>query len=85
MNINKQVNREMSKFASTTKKSNPMNKNLRIFTLFAAVLATKLVFAQGIPDDPDLQNVAIPVDGGIFTVVGSAVAYGVYRLKNKNK
>jgi hypothetical protein len=50
--------------------------------LFVAVVATKAVFAQGIPDDPDI---AVPIDGGIFTVVGSAVAYGVYRLKNKNK
>ena len=37
--------------------------------------------AQGVPDDPDIQ---VPVDGGIFTVVGSAVAYGVYRMRNKN-
>jgi UDP-N-acetylmuramyl pentapeptide phosphotransferase/UDP-N-acetylglucosamine-1-phosphate transferase len=62
-----------------------MKKNLRILALFVATVATKAVLAQGIPDDPDLQNIAIPVDGGIFTVVGSAVAYGVYRLKNKNK
>ena len=59
-----------------------MKNTLRILALFVAVVATKAVFAQGIPDDPDIQ---VPVDGGIFTVLGSAVAYGVYRLKNKNK
>ncbi len=59
-----------------------MKNILRTLALIAAVVATKTVLAQGIPDDPDI---AVPVDGGIFTVVGSAVAYGVYRLKNKNK
>jgi hypothetical protein len=38
-------------------------------------------FGQVIPDDPDIN--AVPVDGGIITVLGSAAAYGVYRLKNK--
>jgi hypothetical protein len=59
-----------------------MKKNFKLFLLVVLAVSTKAVFAQGVPDDPDLQ---VPVDGGIFTVVGSAVAYGVYRLKNKNK
>lgn len=65
-----------------------MKNTLRFIALFVAVVATKAVFAQLLPKDPDgntEQQVEIPIDGGIFTVVGSAVAYGVYRLKNKNK
>ncbi len=46
-----------------------------------SVLCFTSLMAQGVPDDPDIQ---VPVDGGIFTVVGSAVAYGVYRMRNKN-
>jgi len=39
------------------------------------------LLAQGTPNgDPDAS---VPVDGGIFTVVGSAIAYGVYRVKNR--
>jgi hypothetical protein len=59
-----------------------MKKNFKLFVLVALAISTKAVFAQGVPDDPDLQ---VPVDGGIVSVVGSAIAYGVYRLKNKNK
>ncbi len=59
-----------------------MNKNFKLILLVALAVTTKAVFAQGVPDDPDLQ---VPVDGGIVSVVGSAIAYGVYRLKNKNK
>jgi len=59
-----------------------MKNSLRITLLLVAVIATKLAMAQGMPDDPDIQ---VPVDGGIFTVVGSAVAYGVHRLRNKKK
>ncbi len=59
-----------------------MKKNFKLFALVALAISTKAVFAQGVPDDPDLQ---VPVDGGIVSVVGSAIAYGVYRLKNKNK
>ena len=59
-----------------------MKKNFKLFLLVALAISTKAVFAQGVPDDPDLQ---VPVDGGIVSVVGSAIANGVYRLKNKNK
>lgn len=49
---------------------------LAVFALFAGTL-----LAQGTPNgDPDAS---VPVDGGILTVVGSAIAYGVYRVKNK--
>jgi hypothetical protein len=59
-----------------------MKSNVKFLVTLLAFLATNFIFAQGIPDDPDIQQV--PVDGGIFTVVGSAITYGVYRLRNKN-
>ncbi len=58
-----------------------MNNTLKFIFTLAAILCTTTLMAQGVPDDPDIQ---VPVDGGIFTVVGSAVAYGVYRLRNKS-
>ncbi|MCL9980839.1 MAG: hypothetical protein NBV77_05275 [Bacteroidia bacterium] len=61
-----------------------MNKYAKALTFFAVALLTTTLFAQGVPDDPDLQA-QVPVDGGIFTVVGSSIAYGVYRLRNRKK
>lgn len=41
------------------------------------------LYAQGTPNtDPDLQ---VPVDGGIFTVVGGAIAYGVAKARKAKK
>ncbi len=58
-----------------------MEKHLKLILTVMSVLCFTSLMAQGVPDDPDIQ---VPVDGGIFTVVGSAVAYGVYRMRNKN-
>ena len=58
-----------------------MEKHLKLLLTVASVLCFTTLMAKGVPDDPDIQ---VPVDGGIFTVVGSAVAYGVYRMRNKN-
>ncbi len=57
-------------------------KALLKYTLtLTAFLFVGSLLAQGTPNsDPDLQ---VPVDGGIFTVVGSAIAYGVYKVRNK--
>lgn len=57
-------------------------KSLMKFTLtLAAMLFVGTLLAQGTPNqDPDMS---VPVDGGIFTVVGSAVAYGFYKVRNK--
>lgn len=57
-------------------------KTLLKFTLtLGAFVFVGSLFAQGTPNqDPDM---AVPVDGGIFTVVGSAIAYGVYKVRNK--
>jgi len=40
------------------------------------------VFSQAGFDD---DVVDVPVDGGIFTVVGSAIAYGMYRMRSTQK
>ena len=54
-------------------------KYISALALFTLVVGTLL--AQGTPNgDPDAS---VPVDGGILTVVGSAIAYGVYRVKNR--
>lgn len=54
-------------------------KNTLALALFTLAVGTLL--AQGTPNgDPDAS---VPVDGGIFTVVGGAIAYGVYRVKNR--
>lgn len=58
-------------------------KNFVKHTLAVALfsVAVSTLMAQGTPNaDPDAS---VPVDGGILTVVGSAIAYGVYRVKNR--
>jgi hypothetical protein len=58
-----------------------MKSLLKFALTLAAFVFVGSLFAQGTPNqDPDLQ---VPVDGGIFTVVGSAIAYGVYKVRNK--
>lgn len=58
-----------------------MKALLKITLTFAAMAFVGSLFAQGTPNqDPDM---GVPVDGGIFTVVGSAIAYGVYKVRNK--
>lgn len=44
--------------------------------------AVAMVYSQASFDD-DVVDVAVPVDGGILTVVGSAVVYGMYRNRKK--
>ena len=52
--------------------------SLLVFGFVAAAL-----YAQGTPNqDPDLQ---VPVDGGIFSVVGGAIAYGMFKAKKVKK
>ena len=58
-------------------------KNFLKHTIAVALftVAVSALMAQGTPNtDPDAS---VPVDGGIFTVVGGAIAYGVYRVKNR--
>lgn len=51
------------------------------FALLCLSMFAASLYAQGTPNsDPDLQ---VPVDGGIFTVIGGAIAYGVYKVRNK--
>lgn len=58
-----------------------MKAILKYTLTLAAFLFVGSLMAQGTPNsDPDLQ---VPVDGGIFTVVGSAIVYGVYKVRNK--
>jgi len=56
-------------------------KKLSHLLLFSiAILSATIIYAQGTPDDPDAQ---VPIDGGIFTVVGAAAAYGAYKLRKE--
>ncbi len=32
--------------------------------------------------DDDVTDFAVPVDGGITAIVGSAIAYGVYKFRS---
>lgn len=56
-------------------------KKATLFLLFA-FCAVAMVYSQASFDD-DVVDVAVPVDGGILTVVGSAVVYGMYRNRKK--
>ena len=58
-----------------------MKKIKKYLPLILAFTITTVLLAQGeLPDDPDIQ---VPIDGGIFTVVGAAAAYGAYKLRKE--
>lgn len=56
-------------------------KKITLFLLFAFCVVA-MVYSQASFDD-DVIDVAIPVDGGILTVVGSAMVYGLYKNRKK--
>lgn len=56
-------------------------KKVTLFLLFAFCVVA-MVYSQASFDD-DVIDVAIPVDGGILTVVGSAMVYGLYKNRKK--
>ncbi len=61
-------------------------KYIITFILFFGSFSALTVCAQGLPDngsggsDPD-----VPVDGGIVTVVGGAVYFGIKQLRKKQQ
>jgi hypothetical protein len=57
-----------------------MKKSI-LFLLFAFCMVA-LAYSQASFDD-DVIDVAVPVDGGILTVVGSAMVYGLYKNRKK--
>lgn len=56
-------------------------KKVTLFLLFVFCVVA-MVYSQASFDD-DVIDVAIPVDGGILTVVGSAMVYGLYKNRKK--
>ncbi len=56
---------------------------LKKLFLTGLILISSSLFAQAGFDD-DVQDVAVPVDGGITLVVAGAIAYGISRSKQKN-
>lgn len=56
---------------------------LKKLFLTCLILISSSLFAQAGFDD-DVQDVAVPVDGGITLVVAGAIAYGISRSKQKN-
>jgi hypothetical protein len=53
----------------------------KISILVVVALSTKVLLAQAGFDD-DVTDFAVPVDGGITAIVGSAIAYGVYKFRS---
>ena len=53
----------------------------KISILVVVALSTKVLLAQAGFDD-DVTDFAVPVDGGITAIVGSAIAYGVYNFRS---
>lgn len=56
-------------------------KKATLFLIFAFCMVA-LAYSQASFDD-DVIDVAVPVDGGILTVVGSAMVYGLYKNRKK--
>jgi glycopeptide antibiotics resistance protein len=58
-------------------------KSFILFIVFGFFVVS-MAYSQASFDD-NVMDVAVPVDGGIFTVVGGALAYGLYRVQRKRK
>lgn len=56
---------------------------LKKLFLTGLILISSSLFAQAGFDD-DVQDVAVPVDGGITLVAAGAIAYGISKNKQKN-
>lgn len=52
--------------------------NPQIWLVVLSLLSAAPVFGQGLPGDGDPD---VPVDGGIVTVVGGAIYYGMRQLR----
>jgi len=57
-------------------------KKLFYIGIFACIANS--AFAQAGFDD-DVQDVAVPVDGGITLVIAGSIAYGLHRSKKNNR
>lgn len=55
----------------------------KLFFIAIVALTANSAFAQAGFDD-DVQDVAVPVDGGISLVIAGAIAYGISHTKQKN-
>jgi hypothetical protein len=52
--------------------------------LIALLFGSSLAFAQASFDD-DVIDVAVPVDGGILTVLGGGLLYGLVKAKEEKR
>ena len=74
------------------KKSSPSNpqamsikKLLPFLLLIALMCATPTLMAQTDPDDPSVDDPAVPVDGGLSLLLAAGAAYGGRRLYRKKE
>ncbi len=58
-----------------------MMKKVTLLLVFAFCVFA-VAYSQASFDD-DVIDVAVPVDGGIVSVVGSALVYGLYKNRKK--
>lgn len=69
----------MKLIANVRKGAEAFVSNPQVGLVILSLLAAVPVMGQGLPNsDPD-----VPVDGGIVTVVGGAIYYGMRRLRKR--
>jgi hypothetical protein len=73
------------------KKSSPLNpeemsikKPLPFLLLIALISVSPLLMAQA-PDEPSVDDPAVPVDGGLSLLLAAGAAYGGRRLYRKRE
>lgn len=61
-----------------------MNKTIAHTTLMIILFFPIVTLAQlgGLPGDPGKE---VPIDGGVTLLAGTAVAYGIKKLRDKRK
>ena len=72
--------------------SSPLNpremsikKLLPFLLLIALMCASPALIAQTDPDDPSVDDPAVPVDGGLSLLLAAGAAYGGRRLHRKKE
>ena len=62
-----------------------MKKLLPYILMISLFLISTAVVAQTGPDDPSVDDPAVPVDGGLSLLLAAGAAYGAGRLRRRGK
>lgn len=61
-----------------------MNTIIRILSVFAVIILSAAELLAQVPP-PNNTPTNVPIDGGVFTLIGASVAYGAKKIYDRKK